>query len=153
MLTNDDVCDWWIRDNFFFRALLNFESSQSWVLRWKGFVDVRFVMSTPRFSDFSWPCLCPRYVSQFFFCNRVHVHDHLVRVHDHRTLLVTVEAKFGLVGKPRVCSIDFNYLFGAGFSTWNTPGAAPLDPLFCVFTAYGNKWVKPKAWNPYFNSF
>ena len=86
------------------------------------FLESRIVtMSTPRFWDFSWPCPCPRHVSQIsrwpcprlrhvtqiFPCPRhvfpktscpCHVHDrgvdmdtgvHLVRVHDHRTLLVT----------------------------------------------------------------
>ena len=58
------------------------------------------------------------------------------------TILGSLEAKFGLVGKPRVSSIDFNRSNGAEISTWNMPGAAPLDPLLCGNTAYGNKWVK-----------
>ena len=57
----------------------------------------------------------------------------------------TVDAKFGLVGKPHVSYIDFICLNGAGFSTWAMPGAAPLDPLLRSNTAHGNKWVKPRS--------
>ena len=58
------------------------------------------------------------------------------------TISGSVEAKFGLVGKPRVSSIDFNRSNGVDISTWNMPGAAPLDPLLCGYTAYENEWVK-----------
>ena len=69
-------------------------------------------MSMPRFTDFSWPCPCPRHVSQIFSwprpCPRhvfpktscpCHVHDrgvdmdtgvHLVRDHVHLTLIPIV---------------------------------------------------------------
>ena len=58
------------------------------------------------------------------------------------TISGSVEAKFGLVGKPRVSSIDFNRLNGAEISTWNMQGAAPLDPLFYEKNAHGSEWVK-----------
>ena len=61
--------------------------------------------------------------------------------YDVKVISRSVEGKFGLVGKPRVPSIDFNRSNGAEVSTWNMPGAAPLDPLLCGNTAYGNKWV------------
>ena len=55
------------------------------------------------------------------------------------------ESQFRLFGKPNFYSIDFNYLFGAEFSTWNMPGAAPLDLLLCSQSAHGIKRANEKV--------
>ena len=63
----------------------------------------------------------------------------------------SVEAKFGLVGKPRVSSINFNRLNGPRFHMEYARSSAPgpafigyavIPHMGCGNTAYGDKWVK-----------